>query len=59
MAVKLPPDIQERIFCAALAGVCANRMFFGSEMQGSPKAAVDFARSVVSEVERSGKFRED
>ena len=35
------------IFNAALAGICANPSFFGSVMQGDPRAAVDFANEVT------------
>ncbi|OAF05420.1 hypothetical protein AYJ54_00505 [Bradyrhizobium centrolobii] len=51
---KLPPDAQERIFCAALQGICANQYFFSSSMQASPAAAVEFAQSVVARFQESG-----
>lgn len=35
------------IFNSALSGICANPNFFGSIMQQSPEAAVDFANEVV------------
>jgi hypothetical protein len=34
-------------FNAALTGICANPVFFGAGMQGSPMAAVEFASRVV------------
>jgi len=35
------------IFRAALQGICANPEFFGAIYQGSPRAAVDFAKDIV------------
>lgn len=36
-----------RIFLAALQGFIANKDFHGSVSQGSPEAAVEFARACV------------
>lgn len=35
------------VFTAALSGICANPDFFGAVMQGSPKAAAEFAFQCV------------
>ena len=49
-APKAPRNINHesmQIFCAALQGLIASEHFHGSLYQGSPIAAVKFARSVV------------
>lgn len=37
------------VFCAALQGIVANKEFFGSTLQGNPRAAVEFANEVALE----------
>lgn len=37
-----------QIFCAALTGFIANKDFHGVYYQGSPEAAVEFAKEVVA-----------
>jgi len=40
-------DVNLQIFLAALQGYISNKNFHGPTSQGSPKAAVDFARECV------------
>lgn len=40
------------IFDAAISGICANPHFFGPIMQQSPRAAIEFANSIVLEALR-------
>lgn len=40
-------EVNLQIFLAALQGLIANPTFFGYQYQGSPEAAVEFARSCV------------
>lgn len=43
--IRTPQELQ--MFCAALSGITGNPEFFGSIMQQSPRAAVQFAAEVV------------
>lgn len=42
-------DGYRAVFLAALQGICANPHFFGAIHQGSPNAAVTFAKEVLAE----------
>ena len=40
----------------ALAGICANPVFFGAVFQGNPVAAADFARAAADAMFSAGDF---